>query len=48
MKTIVFKIWNDYSKSLTRCVRTIYPKTKYKIVGKYKGKKETTYYLMKK
>ncbi len=45
METIKFKIWNDYSKSLIRCVRAHYPKDKYVVVKKKKYHKYTTYYL---
>ena len=47
-KYITFEIWNDYSKSLIRCVRAHYPKDKYIIVNKKKYKTYTTYYLKSK
>lgn len=44
-KYISFKIWNDYSKSLIRCVRAHYPKSTHSIVSKKKYKTYTTYYI---
>lgn len=47
-KTIPFQIWNDYSKSLIRCVHATFPKDEYRIVRKKKYKRYTTYYLERK
>lgn len=47
-KYIAFQIWNDYNKSLIRCVRAHYPKNEYTIVSKKKYKTYTTYYLKRK
>lgn len=43
---IKYKIWNDYCRGgLLRSVRAKFSKEKYKIIGVYKGKKFTTYYI---